>query len=194
MSFFSQSTSRRLVNNQLANNKSYVMQKYEESVLQASISSKPRSFGALKKFYVNSITTVFKDTLLLYGEEGRNLEFIILMPFTPDEDNQMPHRAMIVHYHINLRSCSSKMREIAIVTTHAMERIIERRRDVRLITLMSEEFNLEFFTNLTQLVIAPHFLSPTPPEDKNFKIMTKTGWACGSIEDGIATITTWYPR
>ena len=49
---------------------------------------------------------------------------------------------MIVHYHINLRSCSSKMREIAIVTTHAMERIIERRRDVRLITLMSEEFNL----------------------------------------------------
>ena len=142
MSFFSQSTSRRLVNNQLANNKSYVMQKYEESVSQASISSKPRSFGALKKFYVNSITTVFKDTLLLYGEEGRNLEFIILMPFTPDEDNQMPHRAMIVHYHINLRSCSSKMREIAIVTTHAMERIIERRRDVRLITLMSEEFNL----------------------------------------------------
>ena len=74
---------------------------------------------------------------------------------------------------------------------HAMERLIERRRDTDLIRLARDEFDVDF----VKKILLNESGSPLLPNDE-FKIKTLNGWACGIVdpENGIPTVRTWINK
>lgn len=157
-------------------------------------STLPRKTGKLQSRMEADIRRVFAETLIDIGWIGRNLQYVIFQPSTTDLDEKgKPQRAGITQCVLNSRSKHTTYNVVCVLTSHAMERLLERRHDTKLLKIVSEEFNLNFIVRFLYSVVSDSGdpLSQPLPE---FKIRTTNGWACGVCEPGnLPTITTWYP-
>jgi len=139
--------------------------------------------------FEEDIQKTFGDAFIDGGWYSRTYLAFIFEIFKSDDGK--PSRLAIISFSYNTRSGADQSYELAWITMHAMERLIERRRDTDLIRLARDEFDVEFVKNLLLSEKGPPLL---PNEE--FKVKTRNGWACGIIdpEYGIPTVRTWIHK
>jgi hypothetical protein len=94
-----------------------------------------------------------------------------------------PSQLSLSCWRFNSRSNAETFKVYAIITMHAMERLIERRSNPDVIKLAIEEFDLDFVNTVA-------FGKLLPQEE--FVIGTVHGKACGIVnESGVHIVRTW---
>jgi len=149
----------------------------------------PQKGNRFRRRIEEDIQKTFGDAFLGGGWHSRTyLAFIFEILGSNDGK---PSQLAITAFSYNTRSDVEQIHELAWITMHAMERLLERRRDTDLIRLARDEFDVEFIKNLLFSANGPPLL---PNEE--FKVKTKNGWACGIVDPGygIPTVRTWIHK
>lgn len=131
------------------------------------------------------------DTNLYSYWKGRTFMVFTLMIMTPED--RPPYAELAIHT-INIRSNAQRFYNIGLISTHAMERLLERRNDVNLLALLKEELDFSFLNSF--LEVLDNRYENGGFKDKEFKLNTATGVMCIRIPDGdiVPVFTTWYPQ
>lgn len=183
--FFSPATARRMVDSQMRNQYLDVARSFEQAML-AGTSHLPQSLSYKRKWFVAKAKEVFGDMLIEHNWSGRILQYLVILPFLPDGDCSRPYKALIRAYQYSLRANHMSSVDFVVLTTHAMERLLERRKDARLSVLLVEEFNMDFIGDILEFLVQS-------TDGTEFKIRTENGWACGLMQESVPTVLTWYP-
>lgn len=131
------------------------------------------------------IASVFGESLIGGGWSSRTYHYFIFeIEKSPDGK---PLQLVVKGWSLNTRSNSERVRPVAIITMHAMERLMERRRDTALIQLAGIEFDMGF---IRKMVFGENG-SPLVAKVE-FEVKTTHGRACGIVsESGVPVIRTW---
>ena len=132
--------------------------------------------------------TAFGDSLIGVGWSSRTFHYFIFE--IHKSDNDRPRQLAINGCSINTRSNAPKFRQIALITMHAMERLLERRCDTELIQLAREEFDMTFVNTM----VFGETGTPLAPNDE-FRVRTLHGSACGIVSElGVPIVRTWIHK
>ena len=193
MSFLSLSTSSRIIGNQMRTQLAEITARHDESCSAMSNIKQmpPQNLSAKKHWFEDTIAKTLGENLLFMHWVGRALKSVAIMPCIT-EDSEATRRAVITSYSTNVRSNSTTSIPIIILTQHAMQRLMERKKDVRLLTLIKEEFDAAFLLEVlksTEPVVCNPIIEPV-----NLKIDTVHGTAIVQIGlDGVI-MKTWYTK
>jgi hypothetical protein len=147
----------------------------------------PRA-SSLRKRVESNIRAVQGDSFINGGWDGRTYNFIA---FEVQHSNEgMPLQLAIILQSFNTRSNAQRVSTVALVTMHAMERLMERRHDADLMRLAHAEFDTQFLAEIGLNTEASKL-----PIKEEFRIRTTHGLACGIVsETGLPIVRTWISR
>ena len=186
MEHFSNSTASRIVSNQMKSLRNKT-DAFADSISQYSKKSK---FS--KKFYEQQCISLFGESLLDFSWDGRMLSCITFIPFSESlQGEKIPFQVCISVYLLFTRSHISKHHELAIITNHALQRIMQRSGNLNVIDALKKEINLECVSELAKFYADFENISKD-----EFKISTNNGTLClvKDVEVGIFKGVTWYPK
>jgi hypothetical protein len=107
-----------------------------------------------------------------------------------ESDDGRPLQLAINLRYLNARSNVEGISIVALITMHAMERLMERGRDTDLFRLAHAEFDKSFLAEIGLNQDASKL-----PINEEFRIKTPHGFACGIVsEKGIPIVRTWIHR
>lgn len=194
MAYLSPTTSRLIVNGQMKSQERDLQSRYD-IMMNGPKLTREASLSSIKKWYERAIKTTFGEMIISSWQEKRMMNAIVIMPISPSADCSRPYQAHITMYSYNLRSTASHNYMIALLTTHVMERLMERRKDVKLIELIKDEFDVNFIDQLMLHVYSKNSRDVANHLDNGseFKLKTKNGYVCGIFENRKLVLKTWYP-
>ena len=135
-----------------------------------------------------TVKQAFGDTLIGGGWSSRTYIYFVFEVLKVADG--MPLQLAINGWFFNTRSNAEKVSQVALITMHAMERLMERRYDADLVRLARDEFDMDF---VSTLVFGKDGKRPSVNEE--FKIRTTHGWACGIVsETGLPIVRTWIHK
>jgi hypothetical protein len=141
--------------------------------------------------YEKQVTSLFGACMLGVFWAGRTAYCHGLEPVAPNTETNRPYHCILRLLVTNLRSGHSYDRSVLEITTHSMERMLERCHDTRLLTILKEELTWDFMTNLAQTCV--DFFKSDPDSVHKFKVKTTNGLACITFEpNSIPVMTTWF--
>lgn len=148
----------------------------------------PRKGASAKRFTEEYFKKIFGNTLIGGGWASRAYCFFIFE--IQKTDVVVPLRLLITGWSFNTRSNAANGHPVALITMHAMERLMERRRDTDLIRLARDEFDLDF---ISKIVFGENGDRLSACED--FEIKTRNGWARGIVGDNnVPVVKTWIHK
>lgn len=101
-----------------------------------------------------------------------------------------PYHGVLRFVSYNARSDASCDCSILEITTHSMERMMQRRHSAKLFTLLSEELTWKFISALAE---EARRVGDVGIEIVKTKVPTTSGTACITLERGkLPVLTTWY--
>jgi hypothetical protein len=103
----------------------------------------PSSVNRKRALVEKQAAQAYGNMLINSWWNGRNFSSFILTPVSPELSNR-PYYAVLIWRSFNLRSNATKDRHLLEVTTHAMERIVERSNDPDLFGVVRKELDLAF--------------------------------------------------
>jgi hypothetical protein len=160
------------------------------NLLCISVDPSHLSLGTAK--YKTKIVSIIKEALgkTLLNFRWKNRTFIYLS-FVPFGESSKSLRGSVDYATHNLRSGISEVSSLTNISAHAMERLLERRRDVDIMKILSEEFDWNFVSSVQKKL---KDLDSRPQDTFEFKMTTGSGGtACFVKDPGIPLlITTWY--
>ena len=130
------------------------------------------------------------NTYLYSYWEGRLFNAFSLTVINPEE--RSPYIELGAHT-INTRSTMQNLYILGTITTHSMERLLQRRSDTKLLALLKEELNNLFLSDYLELIF--NYENGTV-EGNEFKVNTATGIMCIRMpkENLPPVFTTWYSQ
>lgn len=188
MEFFSESTSSRLVANQM----STILGRYDEYYQELANSNSLKTKFS-KKFHETQVKRLFNESLLHFHWQARTLHCSAFVSVNRDMDgNKIPHRIVLSIYMFHTRSHRSEPIPIASITNHALQRLIQRKAEFSVMDALKAEIDFESFSIICQYSAS---IAEGDHTNEEFKLETKNGWACGVCdENNFPHITTWYPK
>ena len=136
------------------------------------------------------VRRMFADCLLSASWEGRSYAAVAVVPVAPSEANARPYYGMLRYIVVNARSKFHTAGTAAIIGTHVLERLLERKHSSELVNLLREEFDWSFIEAIGMKATE---LKDTDYTECSCKLKTKNGWACMVFTpDETPVITTWY--
>ncbi len=163
-------TSKRIVTGLLKLERTEVNDRFN------SISSNPVELNKLsrrKKHIEESITKGYEHLILGSHWYNRTFCFFCIEPISSKETR--PNYGVLTCKTYNSRSDYTKDVPILVLTTHSMERLLERRKDTRLILLLKEELTLDF---IFKYIDEFKKWVDNDYSEKDFKLATANGIAC----------------
>jgi hypothetical protein len=119
--------------------------------------------------------------------EGRTFICHGLEPMSPSDECNRPYHGRIRVVMHNMRSDAARDADVIEVTTHAMERMLERSSNADLMAVLAKELTWKFIESFAQT------LRTDIESRREIQVLTTTGIACIVIEpDTLPVLTTWY--
>jgi hypothetical protein len=137
----------------------------------------------------------YGDMTLFNYWDSRTYHCWCLEPMAPTDTCNRPYFGIVTKRSYNLRSNHQEITPYLEISTHAMERMLSRKNDTRLMLHIREEITVAFL-NLYMTELSDWF---DTKKDKSIKLKTTNGVACVAFPDGtteftdIPVMTTWYP-
>ena len=189
--FLDPKTSARLVRGELRT----VIATVDESVKKCGTTF-DRGYSKLGRAQAaieNGIRTMFGDCVLDLFWEGRTIYCVGLDPVEPSDESNRPFHGMLLLLTRNIRSNNSSETSVTRITTHAMQRMLERRHRADLMPVLREELKWAFLENLTA-VIQDLKAAGVFYERHEVRIPTTNGHAVVVFEPRCTPVmVTWYP-
>ena len=146
--------------------------------------------GAAKRRLIDDCKAVYGNSLLSASWSGRTFVAVVYQAM-PKDDVMYSDCVAIRVYTVNARSNAKGCHTIAMVTQHALQRLLQRKEGMfNAIDALKEELPIPYFDGLLEWVT-----QLTPESFGEYKLETATGLACCVVEEHKPpTITTWYPK
>lgn len=144
----------------------------------------------------HAVKSLLGECLLGSLWSGRMFACWGIEPVSPNESAR-PYHGILRYLTYNTRSDVSRDVDIVEVSTHAMERILQRQPEGNLLKALANEFTYDFINNYIDTVLNLPEKDVASKVKLEFKVNTTTGVACIVVDatrNTLAVITTWYRR
>jgi hypothetical protein len=160
--------------------------KFEGQTIHANCAK----FGKRKQAIEQIYAEMLQATLLGFGWVRRTLIGYGLHPIT---EEGRPTFACLMWFTYNARTNVKDEGAVIDITTHALERMLERQPELNLIRAARSELTAECIESMVETFSDYHQKGEL--EERSFKVDTRTGTACCIVKPGeVAVMTTWYRR